>query len=51
MVLSGYVGPKAFEALKAAGIKVCQDLDGMTVREAVEKYKNGDAPFADAPNK
>ena len=51
MVLSGYVGPKAFEALKAARIKVCQDLDGMTVREAVEKYKNGDAPFADAPNK
>ena len=32
VVLSGYVGPKAFEALKAAGIKVCQDLDGMTVR-------------------
>ena len=26
-------------------------LNGMTVREAVEKYKNGDAPFADAPNK
>lgn len=52
VVLSGYVGPKAFEALKAAGIKVCQDLDGMTVREAVEKYKNGDAPILpDAPNK
>ena len=51
VVLSGYVGPKAFEALKAAGIKVCQDLDGMTVREAVEKFKSGDAPFADAPNK
>ena len=50
-VLSGYVGPKAFEALQAAGIKVCQDLDGMTVREAVEKFKKGDAPFADAPNK
>ena len=45
------MGPKAFEALQAAGIKVCQDLDGMTVREAVEKFKKGDAPFADAPNK
>ena len=51
VVLSGYVGPKAFEALKAAGIQVCQDLDGMTVGEAVERFKNGDAPFADAPNK
>ena len=51
VVLSGYVGPKAFEALKAAGIGVCQELDGMTVREAVEKFKNGTAPFADAPNK
>ena len=48
---SGTARSQAFEALKAAGIKVCQDLDGMTVREAVEKYKNGDAPFADAPNK
>lgn len=51
VVLSGYVGPKAFEALKAAEIKVCQDLDGMTVREAVETFKNGNAPYADAPNK
>ena len=50
-VLSGYVGPKAFEALQAAGIKVCQDLDGLTVREAVERFKSGGAPFADAPNK
>ena len=51
VVLSGYVGPKAFEALQAAGIKVCQDLDGMTVSEAVERFRNGAAPFADAPNK
>lgn len=50
-VLSGYVGPKAFQALTAAGIKVCQDLDGITVREAVERFKSGGVPFADAPNK
>ena len=51
VVLSGYVGPKAFEALRAAGIQVCQDLDGMTVREAVERFTHGDAAFAEAPNK
>ena len=51
VVLSGYVGPKAFEALRAAGIQVCQDLDGMTVREAVERFMHGDAAFAEAPNK
>ena len=51
VVLSGYVGPKAFEALQAADIKVCQDLDGFTVGEAVQRFKDGLAPFADAPNK
>lgn len=51
VVLSGYVGPKAFDALQAAGIKVCQDLDGMTVGQALERFKAGNAPFADAPNK
>lgn len=41
VVLSGYVGPKAFEALKAAGIQVGQECDKMTVREAVEKFIKG----------
>ena len=50
VVLSGYVGPKAFDALKAAGIKVCQDVSG-TVWEAVERFQKGEFPFADAPNK
>ena len=45
-----YMGPKAFDALKAAGIKVCQDVSG-TVREAVERFQKGEFPFADAPNK
>ena len=51
VVLSGYVGPKAFEALTAAGIKVCQNVDDGSVREAVERFVKGELPFADAPNK
>jgi predicted Fe-Mo cluster-binding NifX family protein len=50
VILTGYVGPKAFTALAAAKIKVGQDVDGMTVREAVEKFVRGDVPLADAPN-
>jgi len=41
VVLSGYVGPKAFEALKAVDIQVGQECDRMTVREAVEKFNQG----------
>ena len=51
-VLSGFVGPKAFKALSAVKIKVVQDLgEGMTVREAVEKFKRGDVEFAEGPNR
>lgn len=31
-LLTGYVGPKAFQALTGAGIKVVQNLEGLTVR-------------------
>ncbi len=50
IVLSGYVGPKAFSTLQAVGITVYQDLDNMTVREAVERYKRGQAEAAQEPN-
>lgn len=49
-VLTGYVGPKAFQVLNAAGIKVGQNLDGLTVAEAVQKFKNGAVTAAPAPN-
>jgi predicted Fe-Mo cluster-binding NifX family protein len=50
VVLTGYVGPKAFAALQAAGIKVGQSLENMTVRQAVERYKAGKVEWAAAPN-
>ncbi len=51
VLLTGYVGPKAFAALKAAGVKIGQNLDDMTVAEALERYRSGQVEFADAPNK
>lgn len=51
VVLTGFVGPKAFAALKAAGIGVGQDLGGVTVGEAVRRYLDGRAPLAAAPNR
>ena len=51
VVISGYVGPKAFDALTAAGIRICQDVEGVTVREAVERFTRGELPFAAASNK
>lgn len=50
VVLSGFVGPKAFQALAAGGISVIQDVEGMTVGQAVDKYKRGELTTADAPN-
>lgn len=51
VLLTGYVGPKAFAALKAGGVKIGQNLDNMTVAEAVALYRDGKVEFADAPNK
>ena len=51
VVISGYVGPKAFEALKAAGILICQDVEGVTVREALDRFERGELVFAEASNK
>ncbi|MEJ2037421.1 MAG: DUF134 domain-containing protein [Desulfosarcinaceae bacterium] len=50
-LLTGFVGPKAFMALQAAGIKVAQNLENITVRQAVERYNNGQVSWAAAPNR
>ena len=51
VVLTGYVGPKAFRVLQAAGIMVGQDMDGRTVMEAVEMFRRGKVDVADSPNR
>jgi predicted Fe-Mo cluster-binding NifX family protein len=50
-LLTGFVGPKAFQALTAAGIKVGQNLEGLTVRQAVERYQSGQVEMARAANR
>ena len=51
LVLSGIVGPKEFQALAAADIKIGQNLNGLTVKEAIERFKNGDVEIASQPNR
>jgi predicted Fe-Mo cluster-binding NifX family protein len=50
-VLTGYVGPKAFQALTAAKITIIQNLENLTVRQAVERFNEGNVAPASQPNK
>jgi predicted Fe-Mo cluster-binding NifX family protein len=49
LLITGNVGPKAFQALSAAGIEVVTGAFG-TVREVVEKFKRGALRKTDAPS-
>jgi predicted Fe-Mo cluster-binding NifX family protein len=51
VVLSGFIGPKAFQALRTVGVTMGQDVDGMTVREAVELFKAGKVSIAEQATK
>ncbi|MCW4025160.1 MAG: NifB/NifX family molybdenum-iron cluster-binding protein [Candidatus Bathyarchaeota archaeon] len=48
VVITGNVGPNAFGALSAAGIEIVTGASG-TIREAVEKFKNGKLQKAGSP--
>ncbi|MFZ5449899.1 MAG: NifB/NifX family molybdenum-iron cluster-binding protein [Thermodesulfobacteriota bacterium] len=48
-VLTGNCGPKAFQTLQAAGIRVILGVEG-SVREAVQNYRAGKLKPAGGPN-
>jgi len=48
LLVTADVGPKAFQALSAAGIEIVTGSFG-TVRNAVEKFKRGELKKAGAP--
>jgi predicted Fe-Mo cluster-binding NifX family protein len=51
-VLTGFVAPRAFQALSAEKIRVVQNLEeGITVRQAVERFQRGAVQFTAGPNR
>jgi len=48
-VITGNVGPNAFQTLSAAGIRVYTNVIG-SVREAIDKCKNGELKETEGPN-
>jgi predicted Fe-Mo cluster-binding NifX family protein len=49
VLITGNLGPNAFQTLRAAGIETIVGASG-TVKEAVERYVRGELNRAEAPN-
>ncbi len=48
-VLTGNVGPNAFKTLEAAKVDIITGISG-TIKEVIEKYKNGELKPVDKPS-
>ena len=49
VLVTGYCGPKAFQTLQAAGIRVVSDVSG-TVGKALERFKSGEIEYLESAN-
>ena len=49
VVLTGNVGPNAFQTLQAAQINVINGVSG-SIKETIEKYKKGELKFSSGPS-
>ncbi|MFH1146824.1 MAG: NifB/NifX family molybdenum-iron cluster-binding protein [Pseudomonadota bacterium] len=51
VVITGYCGPKAFMALRAASVKVAtSEGESETVRSAIEEFKKNKLSYVESPN-
>ena len=50
VVLTGNVGPNAFNTLQAAGLKIVVGLSGITVGQAIEEFKSGKYQYIGDPS-
>ena len=42
VVITGNLGPRAFDVLQASGIKMITGVSGLSAKEALEKYQKGE---------
>lgn len=49
VIITGNIGPNAFGVLKSTGIKIYTGVFGVTVKEALEKFKKGEFKEGTAP--
>jgi len=48
VLITGNVGPNAFQALKSSGVKIVVGANG-TIREVIEKFKRGELKETGSP--